>query len=501
MEIVGRGIYLHPNQAYRLKEILVTRTGSVPYHSEETGTTYGVPAEYAVNDSPPMPATQALNQSLIEESWDRFEKRTTLDASLAVSNGPFSVDATGGQTKQLRQEEESYYAMRTSFIPLWTVYIPSTDPVKDDLFGAVDVPTPFHHRYRRQYQAFFDRFGTHYVSTAWVGGKATLALTIAKQTGMTTSEIHAGLKASMVGVGSASVSTSDEQSREKLQSNSLCTVFGTGGDELKLAGLSTLDNALYNEWLDTVKGNPQVIELEVVGIWALMKDQDKSRALMKAYQEETLVSSIRAVFNLDGKVHFFEDTLHSSYDMTLTDKEPFSQVETIQSEWSQLFAAGFERVDAAFLGKYLVSPDGEDLSRKLFFFNRNTFLRWDVDKKEIDSGYPLLISEGWPGVPFTRVDAVVNVDRDAVYFFCGNQYVRFNTLIHRVDDGYPDLVSRRWTGVTFDRIDAATYWGNAKVYFFRGSQYIRYDTVIWRADAGYPKSLTSHYVEDWRFFE
>lgn len=499
IELVGRGIYLKPNQTYRLKQVLLERRGTVPYLSVETGITYSVPEGYEVNDSPPMPATQALNQSLIEESWDRFEKRTSLDTALAVSNAPFSVDAAAGQTKQLRQDEESYYALRTSFIPLWTVYIPGLDCLPDDVFGDIDVPVPFHHRHRRQYQRFFDRFGTHYVSRAWVGGKATLALIINKQSQMTKSEIHAGLKASMAGAGSVSVNTSDEQSREKLQSNSQCTVYGKGGDELKLAALSSLDNVLYNEWLDTVKGNPQVIELEAIGIWALVDDERKAQALMDAYKEETIVSGIRAVFNLDRRIHFFEDRFYHSFNL---DKgESSGTMHEIDEKWPGLSEVGFERVDSAFLGKYLVSVDGEDLSRKLFFFNRNLYVRWDVDANSIDPGYPRLISDGWPGVSFDRVDATINVDPESVYFFCGDKYVRFNTLRNRVDDGYPALTSRRWSGVTFDRIDAATYWGNAKVYFFCGDQYIRYDTVMWRADAGYPKTIRGHYVEDWRFFE
>ncbi len=497
LEVVGRGVYLRPNQPYQLKTVLFERKEYVSYFSKETALTYAVPVGYEVNDSPPMPATQALNQSLVEESWDRFEKRTSLDAHLAVSNAPFSVDVTASQTGQLRQEEESYYAMRTSFIPLWTVYLPSIGTISDDDFD-VDFPVPFDSTRRRDYARFFDKFGTHYISRAWVGGKASLALTISRQTQMTKSEIQAGIKASMAGLGSASVSTSDQESMEKLQSNSQCTVFGKGGDELKLAALSTLDNVLYNEWLATVKDNPQVIEFEARGIWTLLRDEARGQALMQAYKEETVTSPLRVVFNLDGHIHFFEDTYYYTYDM---EKKATTPPRKLQENWSDLFRVGFERVDAAFVGKYLVSPEGEDLSRKLFLFNRDKYVRWDVDANAIDPGYPRPIADGWPGVNFERIDAAVNVTPESVYFFCGNRYIRFNSLRHSADDGYSELITRRWTGVTFDRIDAATYWGNGKVYFFAGNQYIRYDTVMWRADPGYPKAILGHYVEDWRFYE
>ncbi|MDQ5827447.1 MAG: hemopexin repeat-containing protein, partial [Chloroflexota bacterium] len=497
LEVVGRGVYLRPNQLYELKAVLFERKSIVPYYSKETGLTYEVPDGYEVDDSPPMPTGQALNQSLVEESWDRFEKRTSLDASLAVSSAPFSVDVNASQTGQLRQEEECYYALRTSFIPLWTVYIPYAGSLSDDDFD-LEIPVPFSHRHRAEYARFFERYGTHYVPRAWVGGKAALALTISKHSNMTKSEIQAGIKASMVALGSASVSTADQQSKEKLQNYSQCTVFGKGGDELRLAALSTLDNVLYNEWLATVKDNPQVIEFEAVGIWTLLRDKDRAQALMEAYKEETFFSPLRVVFNLDNQIHFFEDTQCYTYDM---EKGETSKPRKIHERWPDLLRVGFERVDAAFLGKYLSSPEGDDLSRKLFMFNRDKYVRWDVDTNTIDENYPRLLAEGWPGVTFNRVDAVVNVAPESLYFFSGNRYIRFNTLTHHADEGYSDLVSRRWTGVTFDRIDAATYWGNGKVYFFRDNQYIRYDTVMWRADPGYPKSIPSHYVEDWRFFE
>ncbi len=497
LDIVGRGIYLRPNRPYELKPILFDRGPDQLFQSRETGETYLLPAGYHIDDSPPMPAAQALNQSMIEESWERFEKHTGIDASAALSNAPFSVDVTASQAKQLRQEEDSYYALRTTFMPLWSLYIPTAAQCPPNCF-ELHPPVPFSHRHRAAYAAFFERYGTHYVKRAWVGGKATLAFAVTKTSDMTKSDIRAGLQASMAGLGGASVNASDQRSKEKLQSNSQCTVFGRGGDEFKLAALSTLDDAAYNEWLVTVRKNPQLIEFDVAGIWTLVPDPKEADALMFAYQEENSTSPLRAVFQIDNKVYFFEDTYFYVYDVDLRET---SKPELIRDGWPELARVGFERADAAFLGKYLTSQSGEDLSRKLFLFNRDSYVRWDVDSRGIDPGYPRLITQGWPGVPFDRIDAAVNVAPDALYLFKGDQYVRFNTIANHVDPGYPESVNKRWVGLPFDRIDAASYWGNAKIYFFRGDQYVRYDTVMWRADAGYPRSILSHYVEDWRFFE
>src|SRR5260370_11302634 len=158
--------------------------------------------------------------------------------------------------------------MRASFVPLWSVYIPTGSDFSEKDLG-VDIPVPFSHAHRRAYERVFERYGTHYVKRVWIGGKASLVFAISKSSSMTKDEIGAGLKASFRGIGGGSLDASDLRTREKLQNNSRCTVLGQGGDQHRLAALSTLDDAVYNAWLETIRGNPEVIEFEAVGIWTL----------------------------------------------------------------------------------------------------------------------------------------------------------------------------------------------------------------------------------------
>jgi hypothetical protein len=204
------------------------------------------------------------------------------------------------------------------------------------------------------------------------------------------------------------------------------------------------------------------------------------------------------VFNLDGCIHVFRGFYYFYYNTQIS--ECTKPVKTLQA-WPMLEDIDFEQVDAAFVGKYLTSSIGEDLSRKLYLFKRDKYIRLDVDTNTIDPGYPRLISEGWPGVHFERIDAVLNTGADTLYFFLGGKYIRFNMINNHADPGYPDLISKRWLGVTFERIDAAVYWGNGKVFFFRGNDHIRYDMTTYRVDPGYPKSIFGNYVEDWKFFD
>ena len=122
------------------------------------------------------------------------------------------------------------------------------------------------------------------------------------------------------------------------------------------------------------------------------------------------------------------------------DKGESTKPERIINKWPELSRVGFEHIDAAFLGRYLTSHTNEDLSRKLFFFQRDKYVCLDVDTKKIAPGYPRLIAEGWPGVTFDRLDAALNVAPDAVYFFRGNHYIRRPYLVR--SDGSERLAER-----------------------------------------------------------
>lgn len=495
LDSVGHGIMVRPNQPYELKQILFKRDQFRLLAFRDAEQVYSVPAGYDVDDSPPMPANQLLNQVMIEESFDRFSKQLSLDTSVAAGVGAFSISATASQTSQMRTSEEAYYAVRSSFIPLWSTYLADVSIAVEEI-NAFDVPAPFRHEHRAAYDRFFDHFGSHYVKRAWIGGKAQLFLTIFRSSGISKEEIHAGLKASYGASVSANAQMSE--SREKLQRSSQCSVAGKGGDELKLAMLSSLDETRYNEWLATVRQNPQTVELEVVGIWTLLRDPAKARALCEAYQEATTFTPISAAFAIDKLVFFIRGRKYLSYHIETQDT---TKPRLLTDRWPALGAIGFDRIDAAFSGRDLISAEGEPLARKVFFFDKDQVVRIDVDSGAIDPGYPQLIREAFPGVTFESIDATLEVGRDTVYFFCGNRYCRFSLKENRVLDGYPEAIAKRWIGVTFDRVDAALYWGNGKVYFFKEDQHIRYDMVTRRADPGYPKQIVGDYVEDWRFFD
>lgn len=103
--------------------------------------------------------------------------RLAAKTSRSTSTMPFSISVTGGWNGRLRVEQDAYYAMRSSFVPLWTVYLPNPNACIDEIRDP-DIPTPFSRRHRGRYEEFFRRYGSHYVRGAWVGGKSTLIFTV-----------------------------------------------------------------------------------------------------------------------------------------------------------------------------------------------------------------------------------------------------------------------------------------------------------------------------------
>lgn len=494
MDVVGRGIHLIPRQPYELKDVMFEQKDWRVRYLTETGENYIVPQGYEVNDSPPMPLGVSLNQVSIEESIERLEKTTHVEASVCGGNFAFSVDANASQSGMMRRNENAYYARRSSFLPFWTVYLSNSSERCFDL-DSVDLPVPFRHAHRHEYDRFFEKFGSHYVKRVWVGGRATLTFSVLKSNDMSEQDIRMGLKASFGPIGSGEGSEELKQHKQKLANHAECTVAGKGGDAQLLAALSSLDESLYNRWMQTIKGNPQAIELEVSGIWTLIKDEAKAKTLKTAYMAATSFDPICAVFCLGREVNFIREGTYSTYDV---DKEESCRPKELTDRWPQLRPLGFDRIDAALSGDYLGQSTSHELSNRVFFFRSQWCISLNTETGEFSEIQT--IAQRWPGVPFDHIDAALHFDPEFVYLFSGNRYVRFDVKRNQICEGYPQLTCERWHGLHFEKIDAAIYWGNGKVFFFRADQHIRYDIADFRADPGYPKHVTGNYVEDWKLF-
>lgn len=568
-DFIGRGVYIKPRQPYELKQILLKRESSSgalqTYTRPTTGKTYVVPDGCAVNPSPPLPADQSFGQILIEESWSRFGKQLTLDAGASVSGKSFTIDASAFQANAVKSDEDSYYALRSSFVPLWELYMPNIyDGFSDSLSNELAALVPddkFAWANREQYAEIFDRYGTHFIKNVWVGGKASLVFTVAKAANLNTNQIRVAVQASILEAAKGSATTEQNTSLETFRKNSSCKVFGSGGDKIALAKLSEFEANAYNTWLDSIEAFPAVIQFGVAGIWTLIKDKAKADALREAYIRESTFVPLTAIVPI-GKYFIF---LRDSWGFVLDYLEsPYeSRVKTLSrvryelteaaKQWAEETKQKAETLDDKAKGKQLIGiaerylkepmpPTGEKLKLEnieqffpglqnepyraflrphavlslyeleqpqravLFFKYRKCllvkFCGFLLDETEVEDGYPKDISEVFPGVDVDRVDAALAIPPNKLYIFSGADYYRIEI---QPDGTFIPAVKEKildgWPGVDFERLDTAVYWKNKKVYFFYEDQFIRYDVSNQRADPGYPKYIPSNYVEDWDFFD
>ena len=171
-----------------------------------------------------------------------------------------------------------------------------------------------------------------------------------------------------------------------------------------------------------------------------------------------------AVVRIAGlEATFFRETEYVGYSI-LADKSEPGYPKPIQGNWPGL---PWDRVDA------VVNWN----NGKLFFFNGPQCLSFDVFQNKADAGEPKAIKAEWPGVPWDALDAVVLWNNGKGYFFKGTEYVRFDVSQHRVDAGYPQPIKGNWPGMPWDRIDTVVNWGNGKAYFFR-DQKSTFDTTL-----------------------
>lgn len=520
-DIIGRGIYIRPREPYELKAVLFKQKPNNSilqrYTRSLTNKTYSVPEGCAVNPSPPLPADQSFGQTLIEESWSRFSKQLSMNAAASASGKSFSIDASAFQANSVKSDQDSYYALRSSFVPLWDLYMPS---IPDTLSKVLEDQIPkkswevkddeyefgFDWSNRDKYAEIFNRYGTHFVKNVWVGGKASLVFTVAKSSDMNKNEVSAAVQASLGGLAKGSVSVEQKTSLENFSSKSSCKVFGNGGDGLVLAKLSGFDNDAYNEWLQTVEKVPAVIQLGVAGIWTLIKDKNKAEVLKEAYMQETRFVPLTAIVPIDKYYLFLKDSWgfvieyladpYKSTIKTLSTVEFELTVEAIalakQAEENAKASVETGKADAdtltALSSRYLGMPLPQKPDSRLKLETLEKFFCFFKDEFRF----------------FSRPDAALSFyalgqQQNTILLFKHKKCLLVNFEGYtfadlKPDPGYPMDISKVFPGVDVDRVDAALVIPPNKIYIFSGPDYYRIDVG---PDSKFAPAVKAEIINGW----
>jgi hypothetical protein len=527
-ELLGRGIYIKPGQPYELKGLLLNaqeESKTRVQYIGSVGRSYIVPGPCEVNESPPLPAGKSIGQTIIEQSWNRFGREFTLNANAAASAKTFSVDATSFHGSNLKAEKDSIYALRSSFIPFWSLYLPGVDPgsvieevreLEKDPTGSekLHLPVgPFDPLNRARYTEIFDRFGTHYIKSAWLGGAASLVFVVRQTSDLSTEDVKASIEITFA--GKAGTSNERKDTQERFRSNSTCTVFGSGGSPTALANLASLDPDQYKLWVNSVSSNPEVIEFGVAGIWTLLKDEVKAQALRQAYLQESKFSPLSAIVPVSDWMIFTKGDEAFDYAMTskygasrlyvascLFIRQMIKKPEILRDKLEQASIPGTPVRDtpadklaldlAEFLNSAVLS--GEPVSTQGPFSNLlKKKLSEDDSKNPSEAKHFSRRTRDLLSNPGTRVVIVNRLLLEEAF----PEELEKRSLRLSLPDYLPMLKNKDYGHFRQPHAAFSLYgFGNqlnSKIYLFKYRECLRIDDGSKEVDAGYPKPLS----EEW----
>lgn len=153
---------------------------------------------------------------------------------------------------------------------------------------------------------------------------------------------------------------------------------------------------------------------------------------------------ITAGFNADnGKSYFFlRDGRYIQYDNATDRADAGFPKPTDNINWPGL---------GAYAGSIKASLRWTT-SKVIFFLSNGTYLRYDLTKKKVDTGFPKAVDNtNWPGLGSyaTQITSAIKWSDTRAYIFLTDQrYIRYNITTNSADAGYPATVnSGTWPGL------------------------------------------------------
>lgn len=269
------------------------KAGTTTFHFQ--GNDYSIPGYVVPIENPQTYLVRSASSSR-EEAQDELAVHAGVGGSYGAFSGELRTDF--GFTTSSTSED---------FLCFWRFYIPlailELDPAKakkalsDDFLAAVDaLPVPLSvNDNKTAYFDFFSAFGPYYTRAVTIGGELSLFNQVHKSSNLTSAQLEVALQAEYDGLfttGTLDVSVLGQSNWNSYASSSNVTIKASGGDQAlatRLAGadpfaFSAGSVDLYAKWATSLGVLPAVVDFQLGGVWDLVSDQNRARALQEAWQ-------------------------------------------------------------------------------------------------------------------------------------------------------------------------------------------------------------------------
>ncbi|MDW3651295.1 MAG: MAC/perforin domain-containing protein [Bacteroidia bacterium] len=263
LDVLGKGYdvfgrYAHPSAVYNAQIFSnFTQLAGTPYPAEVSGNNYDVPEQIMILEEHTSEESYTEGASISE-----FQSALDLKVKMEGKYKYYSGEAKFGFHQSKQVSKEYYY---TSFSALARAYRLSL-PVNSELRSMLD--PDFAHELNKggndavSIDAFFAKYGTHFLAEVVLGGKNTYYATVDKSSINSSLSVEASVKASynnIVSSAKVSVDSSYYSDSSVASTHSETGIETIGGDETK-APLMLTDTDAYEEWLETIADDPALVD-------------------------------------------------------------------------------------------------------------------------------------------------------------------------------------------------------------------------------------------------
>lgn len=293
LDILGKGYdvfgrFAHPSGVYNapiFKDFTKKDDGtsSDAYDATINGDTFDVPANISIVEE------HASKESYVQgSSVSEFQSSLDVKVNMKGNYSYYSGEASFGFHSAKKTSQELYYTRFSALVRAYRLALPNTSQLRDLLDSDFASMLNSTDNSDQAIDAFFDRYGTHFLAEVVLGGCNNYYATVEKSSVSSSMEIEASVKASYNSLftsATVSVDTSYSTDESLKSTHSETGIETVGGDETK-APLMLQDADAYAEWLDTVAQEPALVDFtdqSLRPIWDLCApDNTERRAALES---------------------------------------------------------------------------------------------------------------------------------------------------------------------------------------------------------------------------